>query len=168
MAAGALRSPSHPIGTYPDPKGAIWGLTILIDFSDTAPAFTKAQVEAWLNQRGYREGGLNGSIRDYFFDNSNGVVDFQNQVVGFYRASQPKNYNEADTGYSRASALVNEAVAAIDAEVDFRRSTTTAMAARKRSASFMPAHKGTSVAAFGHTRVRSTRRATAFKCDAIR
>ena len=112
-------SPSHPIGTYPDPKGAIWGLTILIDFSDTAPAFTKAQVEAWLNQRGYREGGLNGSIRDYFFDNSNGVVNFQNQVVGFYRASQPKSYYEADTGYSRASALVNEAVAAIDAEVDF-------------------------------------------------
>jgi M6 family metalloprotease-like protein len=118
-AAGTLRSPSHPIGTYPDPKGAIWGLTILIDFSDAAPAFTKAQVEAWLNQRGYREGSLNGSIRDYYFDNSNGVVDFQNQVVGFYRASQPKSYYEADTGYSRASALVNEAVAAIDGEVDF-------------------------------------------------
>ncbi|HEX6274687.1 MAG TPA: M6 family metalloprotease domain-containing protein [Polyangiaceae bacterium] len=118
-APGTLQSPSRPIGTYPDPKGAIWGLTILIDFSDTAPAFTKAEVEAWLNQRGYREGGLNGSIRDYFFDNSNGVVDFQNQVVGFYRASQPKSYYEADTGYSRATALVNEAVAAIDAEVDF-------------------------------------------------
>jgi M6 family metalloprotease-like protein len=114
-----LQSPSHPIGTYPDPKGAIWGLTILIDFSDAAPAFTKPQVEAWLNQRGYREGGLNGSIRDYYFDNSNGVVDFQNQVVGFYRASQPKSYYEADTGYSRASALVNEVIAAIDAEVDF-------------------------------------------------
>jgi M6 family metalloprotease-like protein len=118
-AAGPLESPSHPIGTYPDPKGAIWGLTILIDFSDTAPDFTKAEVEAWLNQRGYREGGLNGSIRDYFFDNSNGVVDFQNQVVGFYRASQPKSYYEADTGYSRASALVSEAIAAVDAEVDF-------------------------------------------------
>ena len=118
-AAGTLQSPSHPIGTYPDPKGAIWGLTILIDFSDAAPAFTKAEVEAWLNQRGYREGGLNGSIRDYYFDNSNGVVDFQNQVVGFYRATQPKSYYEADTGYSRAAALVNEVIAAIDAEVDF-------------------------------------------------
>jgi M6 family metalloprotease-like protein len=118
-SAQRMQSPAHPIGRYPHPKGTVWGLTILIDFSDTAPAFTKEQVDGWLNQRGYAEGGLKGSIRDYFFDNSNGIVDFQNQVVGFYRASQPKSYYESDSGYSRASALVSEAVAALDGQVDF-------------------------------------------------
>jgi M6 family metalloprotease-like protein len=107
------------LGFYPDPKGLVHGLTLLVDFSDEAPAFSVAEVDAWLNEEGFSGGGLNGSIRDYYFDNSNGAVDFQNQVVGFYRAKQPKSYYEDRDDYSGASELVAELFAAIDDEVDF-------------------------------------------------
>lgn len=115
LASGA----THPIGFYPDPKGAVYGLTILVDFSDASPAFSVEEIDAWLNERGYAENDLNGSVRDYYFDNSNGVVDFQNQIVGFYRASQPKSYYEGGNGYERAGELVDELLEHFDAEVDF-------------------------------------------------
>jgi M6 family metalloprotease-like protein len=108
-------------GFYPRPQGTVWGLTLVVDFSDQAPSFTKEQVEAWLNEPGYSQGGVNGSIRDYFWENSNGQIDFQNEVVGFYRASQPKAYYEAGSGYSRATELVNEIIEYFDDEVDFSR-----------------------------------------------
>lgn len=117
--------PAHAPGTlwatkfYPSPKGAVWGLTILVDFSDQAPAFTKPEIEAWLNQRNYTAGGLNGSVRDYYLDVSNGMVDFQNDVVGFYRAKQPKSYYEGGSGYARSDELFAEVIAAMDPMVDF-------------------------------------------------
>ena len=107
------------IGFYSDPKGVVHGLTLLVDFSDASPAFSADEVEAWLNEPGFSEDGLNGSVRDYFFDNSNGVVDFQNQVVGFYRASRPKSYYEGREGYTGASELVSELLEALDDDVDF-------------------------------------------------
>lgn len=107
------------LGFYPAPKGVVHGLTLLVDFSDTSPAFTAAEVDAWLNQPGFSRDGLNGSVRDYFFETSNGVVDFQNQVVGFYRAKQPKSHYEEGNDYRGASELVTELMAAVDDEVDF-------------------------------------------------
>ena len=115
LPAGA----THPIGFYPDPKGVVYGLTILVDFSDASPAFSVDEIDAWLNEPGFSRDGLNGSVRDYYFDNSNGLVDFQNQVVGFYRASQPKSYYEGGNGYERASELVAELMDHFDDEVDF-------------------------------------------------
>ncbi len=115
LPAGA----THPIGFYPDPKGTVYGLTILVDFSDASPAFSADEIDAWLNEPGFSEDGLNGSVRDYFFDNSNGLVDFQNQIVGFHRASQPKSYYEGGNGYERAGELVDELLDALDGEVDF-------------------------------------------------
>lgn len=106
-------------GFYPAPKGVVYGLTILVDFSDQSPAFTKAQVEDWLNLRGYDVGGLNGSVRDYFLDVSNGQVDFQNDVVGFYRAKKPKSYYEAAPDYSTSDELWREILDWIDPMVDF-------------------------------------------------
>jgi hypothetical protein len=104
---------------YPNPQGVVHGLTLLVDFSDASPAFSTDEVDKWLNEPGFSEDGLNGSVRDYYFDNSNGKVDFQNQVVGFVRASRPKSYYEGGDGYSRASELVSELLEAVDDEVDF-------------------------------------------------
>jgi M6 family metalloprotease-like protein len=106
-------------GFYPQPKGEVFGLTLLVDFSDAAPAFTKTEIDAWLNQRGYSAGGLNGSVRDYFFDQSNGVVDFQNQLFGFYRAKHPKSHYESSSGYQGAGELVAEMMDYFDEQVDF-------------------------------------------------
>jgi len=118
-ASTAAQMAGPGVGFYPDPKGVVHGLTILVDFSDASPAFTAEEVDAWLNEPGFSEDGLNGSVRDYYFDNSNGLVEFQNQVVGFHRASQPKSYYESGSGYSRASELVEELLDAFDDEVDF-------------------------------------------------
>jgi M6 family metalloprotease-like protein/MYXO-CTERM domain-containing protein len=104
---------------YSAPKGVIYGLTIVVDFSDTPSAFTIDEIESWLLDPGYSEGGLKGSIRDYYLDQSNGQIDLRNDVIGFVRASQPKSYYEAGENYTRATELVAEVLAAIDPMVDF-------------------------------------------------
>jgi M6 family metalloprotease-like protein len=119
VAGATARMAGGSDGFYPNPSGVVHGLTLLVDFSDTSPAFNADEVDDWLNEPGFSGDGLNGSVRDYFFDNSNGVVDFQNQVVGFHRASQPKSYYEGGSGYSRASELVSELLDAVDDDVDF-------------------------------------------------
>ncbi|MET0286410.1 MAG: M6 family metalloprotease domain-containing protein [Polyangiales bacterium] len=104
---------------YPSPQGVVKGLTILVDFSDQAPAFDTKAIDAWLNERNYTGGGLKGSVRDYYFDVSNGKVDFQNEVVGFYRAKKTKAYYEGGNAYARSDELFAEVIAGIDGEVDF-------------------------------------------------
>ena len=104
---------------YPHPAGTVWGLTLLVDFSDTPPAFSKDEVNAWLNQKGFNRSGCNGSVRDYYADASGGKVDFQNEAHGYYRAKNPKSYYESGSGYARAGELVDEMLAYFDPEVDF-------------------------------------------------
>ncbi len=106
-------------GYYSAPKDEVWGLTFLVDFSDAAPAFTADEIDDWLNQQGYNRFGLNGSVRDYFYDNSNGMLEFRNSVHGFYRAQRPKSYYEGGSGYQRAGELFAELIDYFDPTVDF-------------------------------------------------
>ncbi|MET0343405.1 MAG: M6 family metalloprotease domain-containing protein [Polyangiales bacterium] len=106
-------------GIFPAPKGVVRGLTILVDFSDQGPIFSAGEIDALLNQKGYKERGVNGSVRDYFLDQSNGMVDFQNDVVGYFRASKPKSYYQGGTGYNRSYELWNEVIAGLDSQIDF-------------------------------------------------
>ena len=107
------------IKLFPHPSGVVRGLTILVDFSDQAGAYSKAEIDAWLNTQGYQRFGLTGSIRDYYLKESNGAVDYQNEVHGFYRAKKAKSYYQGGDGYERADELWSEATAALDAEVDY-------------------------------------------------
>jgi M6 family metalloprotease-like protein/MYXO-CTERM domain-containing protein len=107
------------INLFPHPSGVVRGLTILVDFSDQASAYSKEEVDAWLNQAGYSKFGLKGSVRDYYLNQSNGKVDYKNEVHGFYRAKQPKSYYQGGTSYERADELWAEVVAALDAEIDY-------------------------------------------------
>jgi len=107
------------IKLFPHPSGIVRGLTILIDFSDQTGAYSKAEIDAWLNTRGYDQFGLTGSIRDYYLKQSNGQVDYQNEVHGFYRAQKAKSYYQGGDGYERADELWAEVTAALDAEIDF-------------------------------------------------
>jgi M6 family metalloprotease-like protein len=108
-------------GHYPSPKGTVYGLTLLIDFSDNPAPFTKDEISDWLNKPGFNRNGCNGSVRDYYLDVSNGQVDFTNEVFGWYRAKHTKAYYEAETGYSGADELVTEVLAYFDGKVDFSR-----------------------------------------------
>lgn len=106
---------------YASPKGVVWGLTLLVDFPDQAPAFPIADVRNWLNLKGFNQTGCNGSVRDYYAEVSNGQLDFQNEVYGYYRAKQPKSYYDGGSGYQRAAELLDEMMAHFDPLVDFSR-----------------------------------------------
>jgi M6 family metalloprotease-like protein len=108
-----------PIHIFPHPTGVVKGLVILVDFSDVPATLSKEEVDAWLNTNGYNKYGLTGSIRDYFLGQSNNIVDYQNEVHGYYRAKQPKSYYDGGSGYERAGELWTEVVAAMDSEIDF-------------------------------------------------
>lgn len=113
------KSAAGPAHYYPHPSGTVYGLTLLVDFSDQSPAFTKDEVNDYLNLKGFNRFGNKGSVRDYYSDVSNGKVDFQNQVYGFYRAKNTKAYYEGGNGYERAGELVDEIIDHFDPEVDF-------------------------------------------------
>ena len=115
--SGAQFAVNTPL--FPHPSGVVHGLTILVDFSDQPAAYTKADVEAWLNEKGFNGFGLKGSIRDYFLGQSQGKVDYQNEVHGFYRANKPKSYYQDADGYGRAQELLDDALKALDAEIDY-------------------------------------------------
>src|SRR6478735_7304478 len=104
---------------FPHPSGVLRGLTLLVDFSDQEAAYSKTEVDAWLNTQGYNQFGLSGSVRDYYLKQSNGKVDYQNEVHGFYRAKKPKSYYQGGDDYARADELWAEVSAALDAEIDY-------------------------------------------------
>ena len=108
-----------PIHLFPHPTGVVKGLAILVDFSDVPATLTKEEVDAWLNTKGYNKYGLTGSIRDYYLGQSNNIVDYQNEVHGYYRAKKTRAYDDGGTSYARADELWSEVIAAMDAEIDF-------------------------------------------------
>ncbi|MEO7423957.1 MAG: M6 family metalloprotease domain-containing protein [Fibrobacteria bacterium] len=118
-SASAVSAAAAAPHYYPHPSGAVWGLTLLVDFSDQSPAFTKEEINDWLNLKGFNRFSNQGSVRDYYAEASNGKVDFQNEVHGFYRAKNTKAYYEGGNGYQRAEELVAEILEHFDAEVDF-------------------------------------------------
>jgi hypothetical protein len=118
-APGGAQLAQTATALFPHPSGIVRGLTILVDFSDQAAAYDKAEVDAWLNQQGFTGFGLKGSVRDYYFEQSMGKVDYQNEVHGFYRAKNAKSYYEGGNGYERADELWAEVIAALDADIDY-------------------------------------------------
>lgn len=92
--------------------GNFTGLTILIDFSDKTATMPVDSIKDFVNERNYTSYGNNGSVRDYFYDVSGGKVDYQNIVVGYYRAKNPKTYyDNSTTSFGvRAQELLKEAI----------------------------------------------------------
>jgi M6 family metalloprotease-like protein len=121
--SAATQTQSH----YAAPKGKIYSLTLLVDFSDQPAPVTVSEVEEWLNKEGFNRDGCNGSVRDYYLDISNGQLDLTNEVFGWYRAKHPKSWydsparivNGAD--YAASDTLVKEVFDYFDSQVDFSR-----------------------------------------------
>ena len=113
----AVTTKSH----YAAPKGKIYSLTLLVDFSDKPAPVTVSEVEDWLNKEGFNRDGCNGSVRDYYLDVSNGQLDLTNEVYGWYRAKHPKSWYEGLQGYSGSDSLMKEVFEYFDPQVDFSR-----------------------------------------------
>ncbi|MBK8167408.1 MAG: M6 family metalloprotease domain-containing protein [bacterium] len=93
--------------------GNVKGITLLIDFSDQVGGIPAANFEAYLNQPGYTGYGNNGSVRDYYYDVSDGLLTYTNFVpTVYYRAAQPKTYYDTSsvTYGQRARELIREAL----------------------------------------------------------
>lgn len=119
LSKGTAGSLPAAFGFYSNPHGTIYGLTMLVDFSDQPAAFTVAQVKDWLNKVGYSSSTANGSVHDYYYDVSNGQLDLENDVYGYYRAAHPKSYYEGLSGYSGSDVLVSEMMTYFSSSVDF-------------------------------------------------
>jgi M6 family metalloprotease-like protein len=101
-----LAPPSRPtVGTFV-------GLTLLIDFADYPATIAREEVERFCNQPGYNGYGNNGSVRDYFYDVSDGKLEYTNFVAPYYRARHNRGYYTDETVRypDRAIELIREAL----------------------------------------------------------
>ena len=93
--------------------GTFVGLCLLIDFSDSPATIAGEEVERFCNQTGYSGFGNNGSVSDFFLENSIGRCRYTSVVAPYYRALHPKTYYTDRTirQPQRAYELMNEALA---------------------------------------------------------
>ncbi|MGD9364321.1 MAG: M6 family metalloprotease domain-containing protein [Desulfobacteraceae bacterium] len=112
--ARAARTLGSPLMAPPQRQtvGDFVGLCLLIDFQDVPGIIPREEVDNFCNQQGYAGFGNNGSVFDYYFDNSNGRCRYTNIVADYYRAQHPKSHY-ADPGIPqgvRARQLIVEAL----------------------------------------------------------
>lgn len=116
-----LRALASP-GTFraPPSRGTVGkyrGLCILVEFPEEKGAIPSEEVTKFCNQPGYKNFGNNGSVYDYYVDNSHGRFEYTNVVTQYYTAKNPKSYY-ADTKRQfgqRAAELITEALESLKA-----------------------------------------------------
>lgn len=93
--------------------GTFVGLVLLVEFPDVPQTIGRDEVEAYCNQQGYSGFGNNGSVYDYFLEQSTGKLEYTNIVTQYYRAKYNKDYyTNRDVEYGvRARELIREALA---------------------------------------------------------
>ncbi len=94
------------------------GLCILIRFPDVADTISQQEVNNFCNLPGYNGFGNNGSVRDYFYDNSRGKLTYTNAVTQYYTAAHNRSYYTDETiSYgTRAQELIVEALNSLKAQ----------------------------------------------------
>ena len=113
LEAEMLRGRSR---SAPPSTGEVQAIVLLVDFSDEPGTIPPSEVDDFCNLVGYGNHGNYGSVRDYFYDVSDGNLTYTNYVPGvYYRAQHPKTYYE-DPDYNRAQELVLEALIDLDAQ----------------------------------------------------
>lgn len=105
--------------------GTFRNLLILIDFPDQPFTYTQAEFDNLMNQIGYNVNGNQGSLKDFYLDNSYNQLTVETDVVGWFTALNNKAYYGRDDALRapyRAPELVREAIDAAEAAgVDFSR-----------------------------------------------
>lgn len=88
------------------------GLCILIQFPDVAASISQQEVSNFCNLPGYAGFGNKGSVRDYFYDNSQGKLTYTNVVTQYYTAAHNRSYytDPAIDYGTRARELILEAL----------------------------------------------------------
>jgi M6 family metalloprotease-like protein len=103
------------IALAPPERGTVGdfvGLCLLIEFPDVPQTIPQDEVEAFCNRRGYDGFGNNGSVFDYFFDNSTGRLRYTNIVTPYYQSKHPRSHytDPAVSWPTRTRELIQEAL----------------------------------------------------------
>lgn len=112
----------------PRTVGEIKGIVLLIDFDDDPQVVSREEINDFCNEPGYTGYGNNGSVRDYYLDVSNGMLDYNNVLTTYVRipnSLHPKSYyaNPArDSGVS-ANELIKDALTILKAQPNFATET---------------------------------------------
>ncbi len=115
---GATHTHALLTSSNPPATGNVQTLCLIIDFADEPGIIAPSEVDDYCNQVGYSGFGNNGSVRDYYYDISNGQLTYTNFVPdAYYRAAQPKSYytNPSITFGFRARDLIIEALEDLEA-----------------------------------------------------
>lgn len=98
------------------------GLVILVNFTDKKFTFKRADFLALANEKGYNKDGAQGSVSDYFRDQSYGKFELQFDVVGPYDLSHDMKYygkNDDRDDDVLPGDMVTEAVKLADKDVNY-------------------------------------------------
>lgn len=92
--------------------GDFRGLCLLIQFPDVHGVIPQDHVDRFCNGENYTEFGNNGSVRQYYMDNSHGRFRYSNIVTAYYTAAYPRQYytDPKQPSGSRARTLITEAL----------------------------------------------------------
>ncbi|MCX7016427.1 MAG: M6 family metalloprotease domain-containing protein [Candidatus Sumerlaeota bacterium] len=107
--AGLTAPPKTPAAV----TGSVFGLCLIVDFSDQAATITPTAVDNFWNKVGYSANGNNGSVYDYYYDVSNHLLSYTNYVPSaYYRALQVEAYYDdpAKNAGPGARELIEEAL----------------------------------------------------------
>ncbi|MCP5275702.1 MAG: M6 family metalloprotease domain-containing protein [Burkholderiales bacterium] len=105
MGTGLIPAAAPTVGNYK-------GLCILIKFPDVASSISVQEVDDFCNKPGYSGFGNNGSVRDYFHENSLGRLTYTNVITEYYTASNNRDYytDPSISFGTRARELIEEAL----------------------------------------------------------
>lgn len=98
-------------------SGNVKGICLIVDFPDEPSTIPPADIDDYCNQVGYTGYGNNGSIRDYFYDVSDGALTYTNYVPPvYYTAQNDKSYYDDPTEPTgpKARELIIEALYWLD------------------------------------------------------
>jgi M6 family metalloprotease-like protein len=92
--------------------GNFVGLCLLVQCPDVPGTISRDEVEDYCNSQGYSGFGNNGSVRDYFHDNSKGKLSLTHIVAPYYTTKNPQAYyTNPKIGYgTRAQEIIREAL----------------------------------------------------------
>ena len=103
--------------------GAVQGITLIVQFPDLSGTIARSEVNKYCNQVGYTGYGNNGSVRDYFYDVSDGHLTYTNYVpTAYYTAAHNRSYytDPAISYGTRAQELIIEALTDLNSKgLDF-------------------------------------------------
>lgn len=122
----AARLPRRNAARAAAMEGQKKGLVLLVNFTDNAftTPDTRNYYQRYFNEAGFNQGGMTGSVHDYFFDQSYGRLSVDFDIAGPITLSHNMAYyggaaNGEHDNYPHILEMVKEACMAVDNQLNF-------------------------------------------------